>query len=115
MPLICSYVAHPVGAGADRADNIQRAIRWHAYLVGAYEDRVLSMPWLPYVLSLPETAACRARGMRDDMVGLALCSELILVGGHLSPGMREELTYARRSGLRVVNLLELGAEPPERR
>lgn len=112
MTLAC-YVAHPVGQPPDREANLARALRWFSYLVRTYDNRAFSMPWLPYCLTLPETQENRARGIRDDLVQLRLCSEIVLVGGHLSPGMRHELELARTSGMRVLNLLELGAEPPE--
>ncbi len=60
------YVAHPVGAGAARAANLTRAQRWLAYLIAEYPEHAFVAPWLAYCEALEETAANRARGLRDD-------------------------------------------------
>lgn len=106
------YVAHPVGD--DHVENAARARRWFVWLLGRYPDDALCMSWLPYVeLTDDRDPESRRRGMEDDLAVLARCDGLILVGGILSPGMSYELALAQRLGLTVIDLLSLGAEPPE--
>lgn len=109
------YVAAPVGAGADRAENLRRVLRWLPWLVANYPDHAFLIPWLPYCQAFEETPEHRARGIEDDIVALRRCDDIFLVGGRLSPGMADELAIAKSCSQGVYDLLELGAEPPWRR
>lgn len=106
-----AYVAHPVGAdGPRRVANLERASRWIRWLVVQHEAIAFIAPWLAYCQVLDESH--RARGMRDNFAVLSRCQAIVLVGGQLSPGMAEEIDFAKSRGMAVVDYLSMGSEPP---
>lgn len=105
-----AYMAHPIGSDQQRPDNIRRAHRWFRYLVEAFPEYAICVPWLPYVENLDES--WRKRGLRDDLLVLDRCDLVILVGGRISAGMQEEALRAKELGKRVVDLTHLGVLPP---
>lgn len=99
-----AYLAHPVGPdGPNRTLNIRSAKLWLRALVEIYDGCAFSVPWLPYVETLDESAH-RDRGIRDDLVGLERCDAVVAVGGRISVGMGVEIDYARRIGIDVIDL-----------
>lgn len=109
MPVI-SYLAHPVGHGAERAKNLENVNGWFLALFHACERIAINVPWKIYVQNLDESHLSRA--MRDDLAVLSTCKVIILTGGRISPGMRLELATARTLGMRVIDLTDLGYNPP---
>lgn len=111
MSRVVAYVAHPVGG--DVAGNLARAKRWLRWLIRNHRDVSFVVPWLPYCEVLDDAdPEQRARGMADGEAVLRRCDVIVLVGGHLSTGMEAELLLAQRVGLRCINHLPLGEEPP---
>ncbi len=99
------YIAHPLGQGPDRDDNIRNATRWCAYLA---ETRGIA-PVASWIL----LASCWDESKRDlgiaiDLVLVRACHELWLVGGRVSAGMALEAQAARDIGLPVFDLTHLG-------
>jgi len=105
------YMAHPLGDGYDRIQNIARARRWFNYLLQEYPMHGFTAPWLLYAEMLNESPSNRERGMRDDLDCLRRCDGIVLVGGRMSPGMMEELGEAQANGRQVLDLIHLGSEP----
>ena len=113
--MLLFFMAHPVGGAI--AENLARSKRWLAYLFHEYREIVVVAPWLldldvlPLDDSKPEE---RERGLRRNMVSLQRCDGIILCGGRLSYGMAREREAARLAGLDEIDLIYLGAEPPQR-
>lgn len=105
-----AYMAHPIGRGDQRKENITRALRWQRYLVVATPYAICT-PWLPYVLTLEEETH-RERGVADDLEIARRCDRIILCGGRLSDGMRREEDLFKSLGKPVEDMLHLGEEPP---
>lgn len=117
------YLAHPLGGDTDR--NAARARRWLRWLMDCEPDIAFCCPWLPYVDvgrpeektgsgavdpdSLPEY---RARCLRDDIEIAGRCDGIVFVGGRVSPGMQMEADAVQEAGGWIVNLTDLGEEPP---
>ena len=107
------YVAHPVGHGEAREENLKRALKWFHWLLHRHPDFAFAMPWYPYCLGTDESAEGRRRGLRDDLEAVRRCDEVWLVGGRVSPSMEMEANEARRLFMPVNNtLLQFGPEPP---
>lgn len=98
------YVAHPLGAGEDRAANIEAATTVLAELQWENPDRVFVASWITLARRWPEDSKHRAAGISADLDLLVHCQEIWLVGPRISPGMTIELEHARKHGLRVVDL-----------
>lgn len=107
------YVAHPLGGGVDRGANLSRAARWVAW--AALQGVAPVADWILIALHLPETPEHRARGLAVDLVLVARCDEVWLVGGRVSPGMAQEANEAVRLGVPVRDLTALGIDPPAER
>jgi hypothetical protein len=105
------YLAHPLGAGAAREPNRRAAARWVAWATRTHAVAVIA-DWIILSGELPETPANHALGLAADLALVARADELWLVGGRVSPGMQMEADEARRRGIPVIDLTELGALPP---
>lgn len=108
------YVAHPLGTGSARLENLEKAKRWLAYLLREYPDKAFCMPWVPYAEVLPDQVESHRRGLRDDLEILTRCDGIVLCGGRISPGMQQELDHHVRTSTTayIMNLNHLGEEPP---
>lgn len=53
----------------------------------------------------------RQRGLAIDCAQIERCDALWLCGGKVSPGMDVELSHAKRFGIPVIDLLQLGYAP----
>lgn len=104
------YIAHPLGAGPDRAENIARASRWVAW--AALAEGVLPVASWVILASVWDEATGRERGLHVGCQTLARCDEVWLVGGRVSPGMQIEREHAVLCGVQVVDMMHFGAEPP---
>lgn len=109
------YVAHPLGTGEARQENLARVKRWLAYLLREHPEDAFCLPWVAYAEALPDETAAHRRGLRDDLEILDRCDGIVLCGGHISPGMLVELDrhVHRSTQPRILNLTHLGEEPPE--
>lgn len=129
------YFAHPYG-GDDR--NVERALRWLGWLYDQEPGANLIAPWIAGIAlyraqvagggSLEAAHPMRARNMRANLATVARCGGIVLCGGEISPGMRDEvevlatrmITFERGEGGEllaptqpwVADLTELGREPP---
>lgn len=103
------YVAHPFGG--DIA-NAERARLWLRWLLDHEAGVRFSASWLAYsdVLSGSDPAH-KERAIRDCLVAAADCDGIVLVGGHVSTGMRQERDACLRGGGIVYDLTPLGAHP----
>lgn len=97
-----AYMMHPLGAGADREENRQRACLWQAALQAKYSDYLILAPWIG--LSGAWSEDRRDEGLAVDFATIDL-SEVGFVTGPLvgpkdigrfkgvSPGMALEIQY----------------------
>lgn len=104
------YVAHALGSGPDREQNRANAAKWGAWVATQGHAPVADWIWLSGEFA--ETPAARARGLACDLALVARCDEVWLVGGRVTPGMREEAAEAERHGVTVVDMTGLGPLPP---
>lgn len=106
------YLAAPLSGPTHEAiqGNRARAARWCAWAVRQGVCPVAM--WIVLTGELPETPENRALGLELDCEVVRRCDELWLVGGRVSSGMQEEALEARRHGIPVLDLTELGEEPP---
>jgi hypothetical protein len=112
-PCRCDYLGTHEGIAAlVVACNCDRARRWLSWAIRTYPDVAFAMPWLPYVDVLPDQGDSRARGLRDDVAMALRCDEIWLVGGRVSRGMAQERDAMAAAGKGVVDLTDLGPEPP---
>lgn len=114
-----AYLAHPLGGDVDA--NVERAVRWLAWLMPLEPHLAIVAPWLPFVqvfrlITKPgdddRGHPFRERCMRDNLAVARRFDGIILCGGTFSQGMREEQAYVETSGGWTADLTELGPEPP---
>lgn len=108
---LIAYLAHPVGDGPDREQNLANIEKWFLAIFRACDKIAINVPWYIYVRNLTE--ADRERAMRDDLMILGTCGTIILIGGRISAGMGIERCTAIIKGLKVLDLTDLGYEPPK--
>lgn len=106
------YVAHPLGApdAAGVRANLERAMRWLAWLRRTFPETTFVAPWIASVLAGDDDAdpAQREAGLVDADAVIPRLDGVVLVGGRESSGMTREATRARRAW----DLTGLGDEPP---
>jgi hypothetical protein len=106
------YLAHPVAG--DVSGNIARVLRWYKALTLRHPDHVYVIPWLPDVMAFDDSnPADRAAGFARNMMHIERADGIVLVGGRISRGMAVELAAAERAGKLVLDLTDLGPEPPK--
>ena len=103
------YIAHPLGAGAERGPNRERAARWFCW-AAEHEGVSPIAPWI--TLSGVWDESKRELGLSIDFDQIGVCHALWLVGGRVSPGMNAEAKEAHRLDVHVTSLITLGPEPP---
>ncbi len=121
--VVILWMAAPVSAPttAGILENLARAKRWLAYLRATRPDDTIIAPWVTWVeielardgRELPTT---REKGLQDCEAVVARCDGLVVVGGRLTAGMARECGAFLRATLGhgfFLDLLHLGAEPPE--
>jgi hypothetical protein len=104
--------------------NIQRALRWLAWLRKSFPRITFIAPWIATIESLhgDDSPEVREAGLVDDCAVVERCDGIVLCGGRVSVGMERELNHGvlswfQRVGhtgmFQVYDLTdELGAEPP---
>jgi hypothetical protein len=111
------YMLHPVSAPTREGvqANLERAERWARWLMDSLPDHEIIAPWMLYVKVLDDhNKEHRARGMRDGLRLLrrGIAHSIIIAGGTVSSGMADEIEVSRSAGVKVIDLVELGPEPP---
>ena len=107
------YVAAPLGDGADRPKNLERAAKWVAW---AAEQGVAPVcTWI--VLASQWDESRRDEGLAIDCALIERCDEVWACGPRVSPGMNVELTHAKNHNIPVHLLVnpELKDGPPQRK
>ena len=101
-PMIHVYIAHRLGGGPNRLDNIEAA----SQLMCELADRLPIVPtasWITLARYWDETK--REKGLALDFAQIARCDELWLVGLELSPGMKLEAAHATTLFVPVFDLV----------
>lgn len=126
------YVAHPLSpTEAEMADagrsistlptitvainrNVERAMRWLAWLRRAFPETTFIAPWIATVMSLygDDSPALREAGLVDDCAVVERCDGIVLCGGRISSGMYREACAGRFPAHWICDLTGLGGEPP---
>lgn len=105
------YLAHALGGDVEK--NAERAQRWLRALMSAYPGVAFCCPWLPFIfIGSDADHPYRERCLLDDVVIAARCDAIVLVGGTVSPGMKLEREATRSTGGTVLDMTDLGREPP---
>lgn len=103
------YLAHPLGADADRQQNRANAARWVAWATLVHRVAVVA-DWITLSGQLSEDH--RELGLQCDLALIDRCDEIWLVGGRISPGMAIERDHAAAHGKPVMDLTRLGYHAP---
>lgn len=111
---LVAYLSHQIGVGngndmVHRQDNIANAAAWVRFLVTSTRWAICC-PWYPYVVALDEQH--RTRGIVDNIAILERCDILLQCGGRISAHMEVECQQAVERGVTVVDLTDLGYQPP---
>ncbi len=101
------FLAHPVGG--DVSGNIERGLAALKAYELANPGVAIVAPWISSCMrwsdsSPDQRSAQLERGLRT----LERCDELYLCGPLVSPGMQEEINYARSLGIPIFDATELG-------
>jgi hypothetical protein len=75
--------------------NIDRALRWLAWLRKSFLETTFIAPWIACVVSRSGdgTPEEREAGMVDDCAVVERCDGIVLCGGRISSGMRREMEH----------------------
>jgi hypothetical protein len=106
------YIAHPLGDGPDRDENMRRGAKWVAW--AADQGMAPVCTWIVLASQWPETK--RDEGLAVDCALIDRCDEVWLVGPRVSKGMHVEAEHAKKVGKPVfvlVNPLFVDG-PPQR-
>jgi len=106
------YLAAPISG--DVSANIDRALRWLAFLARTMPENVVTAPWVSNLLAGEDDSdpKQRERGLRGCCAIAARFDGVILVGGRVSAGMERERVTAEQAGKLVIDLTWMGEEPP---
>lgn len=112
-----AYLAHPLGERdflddvVRYGDNMAGAHDWLSFLTAVAPDLVLECSWIAMNTALsPRFHGGKLTTSAHAL--LATCAVLVLVGGRVSPHMRQLLAWAREIGILVLDLTDLGIRPP---
>lgn len=77
--------------------NIDRALRWLAWLRKSFPETTFIAPWIASVLAGADDTdpAQREAGMADACAVVERCDGIVLCGGRISEGMRREMEHGR--------------------
>lgn len=110
-----AYLSHSLGTGKGdqmvrRHDNVSNAIEWWKWLV-IHTQLNVQMPWLPAVAgSIHELF--RPKVYANQLAAIRRFDVLVLVGEIVSDHQDEERDVAAVAGVAVLDLTDLGREPP---
>lgn len=90
------YLAHPYG---DREDNRKAALRWAIFLC----DRgyAVECSWI----ALVGGGMRKGTGIQVDRALVKRCDALVLLGTHISEGMKEEIEAAEEAGVPIIDCI----------
>lgn len=76
-------------------ENLQRALRWLAWLRRSFPETTFIAPWIASVMSGDDDSdpAQREAGLVDDCATIERCDGIVLCGGRISSGMRREMEH----------------------
>lgn len=86
-------------AGLALKFNLQRALRWLAWLRKSFPETTFIAPWIASVMSgeddarRPGGGAVLEAGMRDNEAVIERCDGIVLCGGRISSGMEREMAH----------------------
>lgn len=91
--------------------NLERAMRWLAWLRRSFPEVTFVAPWIAAIMSGEDDSAPAQReaGLVDADAVIPRLDGIVLVGGRISSGMARERGRARR----CWDLTGYGAEPPD--
>lgn len=99
--------------------NVQRALRWLAWLRQSFPETTFIAPWIAGVQSVggDGTPEEREAGIVDCCAVVERCDGIVLCGGRISEGMRSAMEHGIRFCERRLNPfgwydLTIGSEPP---
>ena len=106
------YLAAPISG--DVSANIDRALRWLAFLARTMPENAVTAPWVSNLLAGEDDndPKQRERGLRNCCAIASRFDGVILVGGRVSAGMARERVAAEQAGKLVIDLTWMGEEPP---
>lgn len=105
------YIAHPLGQGLARAQNIRNAMTWSAW-AAQVQGVSPSCSWQVLAQMFPEHPQFRQMGLECNLGAIEGCDEVYLCGGWISEGMKLEEDFARERGKLVWDLTRWGQYPP---
>lgn len=100
--------------------NVQRALRWLAWLRKSFLETTFIAPWIASVLAGADDAdpAQREAGFVDDCAVVERCDGIVLCGGRICSGMQREMEHwirfceGRLNPFGWYDLTAIGSEPP---
>ncbi len=115
---LVAYMAHPLGEKVDnvfdnnRSDNLSNGLDWVKFLK-ATTHWAICYPTFVYVAS-DDRSFSSPRSLIDQLAILWRCDFYVMVGGSISPHMREELRHARSRNppMPILDLTSLGRFAP---
>lgn len=96
LPLI--YVAHPFGG---KRHLLDRAEEWTSAL-NLHFDALFFAPWIPQCRHWENSGKTLERGVLLNEQAIRRSNAVILVGGHLSSGMKKEILVAQCSSVLLI-------------
>lgn len=97
--------------------NLERALRWLAWLRRSFPETTFIAPWIATIMSLDgdDSPDLREAGLVDDCAVVERCDGIALCGGRISSGMRREEEHGDGNAIafEVYDLTHLGREPPD--
>ena len=101
------YLAHPFG-GDPR--NLDRARRWFAWLCREFPSNAYVCNWIIECELFDDAdPQQRATSLARQCEIARRCDAIVLVGGKITPGMKQEAAAA----IAVLDLSMIGDDPPE--
>lgn len=77
--------------------NLDRALRWLAWLRKSFPETTFIAPWIATVMSLDgdDSPGLREAGLFDDCAVVERCDGIVLCGARISSGMQREREHGR--------------------
>lgn len=94
-------LADAVAVGRALRANLDRAMRWLAWLRRSFPETTFIAPWIATIMSLDgdDSPALREAGLVDDCAVIERCDGIVLCGGRISDGMRREMEHGVQHAL----------------
>lgn len=105
------------------SSNIDRAMRWLAWLRRSFPETTFIAPWIVEILSGADDPdpAQREAGMQGNFAVIERCDGIVLCGGRISEGMRREMEHGKARYMtqeapnyfEVYDMTGCGTDPPD--